>query len=121
MVSLIRRLTLGRPLRAEVFSATEVGIIYACQRCVRRAYLAGDDPVTGKSFEFRRKWIRRRLELLSAVIGLDVLTYAILSNHLHVVLRTQPDVVETWSDEEAAKHGHRWAHGQRSAGACFCT
>ncbi len=29
-------------------------------------------------------------------------TYAIMSNHLHVVLRNRPDVVETWSDEEVA-------------------
>ena len=58
---------MGRPLRVETFSATEVGIVHVCQRCVRRAFLVGDDPVTGKSFEFRREWIRRRLELLSAV------------------------------------------------------
>jgi hypothetical protein len=30
------------------------------------------------------------------------LTYAILSNHLHVVLRNRPDVVETWSDKQVA-------------------
>ena len=41
----------------------------------------------------------------AAVFGLDVLTYAIFSNHLHVILRTRPDVVETWSDDEAAR---RW-------------
>ena len=104
---------MGRALRAEVFSASEVGIVHACQRTVRRAYLAGDDPVTGKSFEFRREWIRRRLELLSAVFGLDVLTYAIMSNHLHIILRTRPDVVETWSDEEAARRWLRLFPGQR--------
>ena len=104
---------MGRPLRAETFSASEVGIVHVCQRCVRRAFLTGDDPVTGKSFEFRREWIRRRLEILSAVFGLDVLTYAILSNHLHVVLRTRPDVVETWSDEEAARRWLRLFPGKR--------
>ncbi len=31
-----------------------------------------------------------------------MLTYAILSNHLHVVIRNRPDVVKTWSDKEVA-------------------
>ncbi len=34
-----------------------------------------------------------------------VLLAAVLSNHLHVVLRSRPDVVATWSDQEVAK---RW-------------
>jgi hypothetical protein len=91
-----------RPPRSEQFVPDEVCIVHAVQRCVRRAVLAGKDPVSGKDFEFRREWIRRRLELLSAVFGIDVLTYAILSTHLHVVLRNRPDVVATWSDEEVA-------------------
>jgi hypothetical protein len=104
---------MGRALRAEQFRADEVGIVHAMQRCVRRAFLAGKDPLTGKSFEFRREWIRRRLELLSAVFGLDVLTYAIMSNHLHVVLRTRPDVVKTWSDEEVATRWLKLFPGKR--------
>lgn len=33
---------------------------------------------------------------------MDVLSFAIMSNHLHVVARTRPDLVKTWSDEEVA-------------------
>jgi hypothetical protein len=32
----------------------------------------------------------------------DVLTYAILSNHLNVVIRNRSDVAKTWSDKKAA-------------------
>ncbi len=67
---------MGRAKRADQFRHDEVGIAHCIQRCVRRAYLAGDDAVTGKSFEYRREWIRRRLELLAAVFGVDVLSYA---------------------------------------------
>jgi hypothetical protein len=38
-------------------------------------------------------------------MAIDVLDYAILGNHLHVVLRNRPDLVSTWSDEEVAR---RW-------------
>jgi hypothetical protein len=38
-------------------------------------------------------------------MAIDVLDYAILDNHLHVVLRNRPDIVATWCDEEVAR---RW-------------
>ena len=91
-----------RVLRDEQFHTDEVGVAFVTQRCVRRAWLAGEDPVTGKDFSFRKEWIRRRLEALASVFAVDVLTYAILSNHMHQILRNRPDVVKTWSDEEVA-------------------
>lgn len=102
-----------RPLRSELFDPTEVGIVHCIQRCVRRAFLAGQDPVTGKNYEARREWIRVRLECLASVFGIDVLTYAILSNHLHVILRTRPDVVAQWSDDEVARRWLSLFPGQR--------
>jgi REP element-mobilizing transposase RayT len=75
--------------------------------------LAGIDPLTGHDFEHRREWIRRRLEMLASVFGIDVLTYAILSNHLHVVLRNRPDVVNTWNDREVALRWLRVFPGTR--------
>lgn len=36
------------------------------------------------------------------MFAVDVLSYAILSNHMHQILRNRPDVVKTWSDEEVA-------------------
>ena len=102
-----------RATRAEVYDPAEVAIVHCVQRCVRRAYLAGVDPLSGRNFEFRREWIRRRLELLSSVFGIDVLVYSILSNHLHVVLRTRPDVVAAWSDCEVATRWLRLFPGRR--------
>jgi len=73
--------------------------------CVRRAFLCGRDPVSGKSYEHRKAWIRDRLEQLAAIFAIDVLDYAVLSNHFHVILRNRPDVVKQWSDKEVAR---RW-------------
>jgi REP element-mobilizing transposase RayT len=75
--------------------------------------LAGADPVTGKNFEYRREWIRCRMERLASVFGADILTYAILSNHMHVVIRTRPDVVDDWSDVEVALRWLRVFPGRR--------
>ena len=93
---------MGRAKREEQFRDDEVAVVHCVQRCVRRAFPAGVDAVSGKNFEFRREWIRRRMEALASVFACDVLTYAILSNHLHLILRSRPDVVQQWSDEMVA-------------------
>jgi hypothetical protein len=93
---------MARQARGEYLNPNEVQIVHAVQRCVRRAFLCGRDAFTGQSFEHRRAWIRQRLEFLSGVFAIDCLTYTILSNHLHVVLRSRPDVVREWSDRDVA-------------------
>jgi len=96
---------MARLARRDVVDPAKVQILHCIQRCVRRAFLCGDDPVTGQSFEHRRGWIRDRLEFLASNFGIDCLTYTVLSNHAHVVLRSRPDVVASWSDAEVAR---RW-------------
>ena len=102
-----------RPPRSESFNPREVCIVHCIQRCVRRAFLTGLDPLTGRNYEGRREWIRARLECLASVFGIDVLTYSILSNHLHVIIRNRPDVVDQWSDEEVARRWLSLFPGQR--------
>ena len=53
------------------------------------------------------------MERLASVFGVDVLTYAILSNHMHIVIRTRPDVIASWSDAEVALRWLRVFPGRR--------
>lgn len=94
-----------RLARGEVIDPASVQILHCTQRCVRRAFLCGDDPLTGINYEHRRVWIRQRLELLASIFAIDCLTFAVMHNHLHLVLRSRPDVLETWTDEQVAR---RW-------------
>ena len=93
---------MARTPRMFVLDEAAGGLYHCINRCVRRAFLCGTDQVSGKSFEHRREWIRKRLEFLAGEFGIDVLGYAVLSNHLHAILRTRPDVVREWSDAEVA-------------------
>ncbi|HUG67259.1 MAG TPA: hypothetical protein VMM76_05890 [Pirellulaceae bacterium] len=40
---------------------------------VRRCFLLGDDPVTGKKLDHRKVWMEGRLQQLAASFGIDLL------------------------------------------------
>ncbi len=96
---------MARLARAEVFAADEVAIVHVMNRTVRRCFLLGDDPVTGKNYDHRKQWIDDQLIHQAKHFGIDLLCQAILSNHFHLVLRSRPDVVAEWDDTEVAR---RW-------------
>lgn len=96
---------MSRLARAELFHPAEVAVVHCLNRCVRRCFLCGDDPLTGRNFDHRKQWLELRLAFLAGQFGIDVLGYSILSNHFHLVLRNRPDIVATWSDTEVAT---RW-------------
>ena len=64
---------MARLARGEMIDPSEMQICHTISRCVRRAFLCGDDPVSGESYEHRRQWIRDRLEFLASVFGIDCL------------------------------------------------
>jgi REP element-mobilizing transposase RayT len=95
----------ARTARKKVFHSERIGIYHCTQRCVRRAFLCGQDPYDGRNYEHRRQWIRDLLEKLAGIFGFEFLTYSVMSNHLHVVVRNRPDLVDRWSHREVAR---RW-------------
>ena len=45
---------MARITRAEVFDPREVSVFHCLNRCVRRAFLCGSDPVSGKDYGYRK-------------------------------------------------------------------
>lgn len=80
---------------------------YHCMsRCVRRSYLCGQDPLTGKSYEHRKGWIEERIHALAAIYCIDILAYAVMSNHYHLVVRIDKHSAEQLTDWEVVE---RWS------------
>ena len=71
--------------------------VHGIQRCVRRAFLCGDDA-RGVNRDYRKDWIEKRLRFLGAVFACEISAYAVMSNHVHVVLRMRPDWAALWDD-----------------------
>ena len=102
--------------RAEIFSPEEPGFYHCISRCVRRAFLCGFDRYTSKSFEHRKKWVRQRLKELLELFAVDCLAYAVMSTHLHSLLRNRPDLADRWSDDEVARRWRRLFPRRRKSG-----
>ena len=67
--------------------------------------MLGEDAFTGKNYDHRKLWIDDQLVHQARHFGIDLLCQAILSNRIHLVLRSRPDVVAEWGDSEVAR---RW-------------
>ena len=106
---------MARTARSEVFDPLEVAIAHVIQRCVRRCFLMGCDPDSGKNFDHRKQWLEDRLQHFAAYFGIDLLCFSILSNHFHLLLRSRPDVVATWDDGEVRSGSNHL--GDRDSGA----
>ena len=96
---------MARTKREDVFSPHDIAIAHVMNRTSRRCFLLGDDPLTGRNYDHRKLWTENRLQLHAQNFGIDLLSYAIMSNHFHLILRSRPDVVATWDDTEVAR---RW-------------
>lgn len=90
--------------RSEVCDPDQVQVFHLMNRCVRHNYLCGTNS-SGRDYSYRKLWIRDRLEELARLFGLDVFGFSVMDNHLHVIVRTRPDLVRNWSDKEVAR---RW-------------
>jgi len=91
--------------RKELVSVSDTPYYHIVSRCVRRTFLCGYDRQTNTDFEHRKQWIVDRIQLLSSLFSIDLCSYAIMSNHYHLVVHINPEEAESWSDQEVAE---RW-------------
>ena len=69
------------------------GTFHCVSRCVRWAFLCGEDRLTGRSFEHRRQWVEDRAHQLAGIFGVAIWGYAVMSDYmpcLHKILIYKP-------------------------------
>ena len=85
--------------RAQLVDTSLTRWYHCVTRCVRRAFLLGEGDNN------RKEWIENRLEELSDIFAVAVGGFSVMDNHLHVLVRLDPDVARAWSDDEVVR---RW-------------
>lgn len=93
--------------RQQLVSLEHTPYYHCVSRCVRRAYLCGHDATSGRDFSHRRNWIEARLGELASVFAIDLLAYAVMSNHYHLVIRLNPSLLSDATDEEIVERWRR--------------
>ena len=86
--------------RSQIISLNNTPYYHCMARCVRRAFLCGEDKFTGQNFDHRKQWVIDRFKFLSSVFAIDVCAYAIMSNHYHLVLYINSEQAQQWTEEE---------------------
>ncbi|KPH63157.1 transposase [Pseudoalteromonas porphyrae] len=97
--------------RKRQVSLVDTKYYHCISRCVRRAFLCGEDRFTGKSFEHRRGWVEDKLLSLAKVFCIDVCAYAVMSNHTHLVLYVDDKKAERLNDKAIIIRWHKLCKG----------
>jgi hypothetical protein len=85
--------------RAQIVDPSVTPWYHCISRCVRRAFLCGE------GFAHRKQWIEDRLKELVELFAIDCAGFAVMDNHLHLLLRLDARHTADWSDQEVAR---RW-------------
>ena len=59
--------------RRQIVDESVVGVYHCMTRCMRRAFLCGFDRYSGRHFDHRKVWVRKRLEELAGILAVGVL------------------------------------------------
>ncbi len=91
--------------RRHLVDPNHAGTFHCINRCVRRSWLCGIDTYLEKSFDHRKSWVEQRILELGGIFACGIYSWAVMSNHLHLVVHMSPETSSTWSNEEVAE---RW-------------
>ena len=84
---------------------------------MRRSWLCGLDKYTRKSFEHRKPWVEKRILELGDIFACGIYAWAVMSNHLHIVVHMSPSTANAWLPEEVAA---RWVRLYPAQNAELC-
>ena len=91
--------------RRQLVDATQAQFFHLINRCVQRSWLCGYDSYSKKEFDHRKAWLKTRILELGDIIATGIYAFAVMSNHVHVVLHMHPATANAWTALEVAA---RW-------------
>jgi hypothetical protein len=65
-----------------------------------------------------KEWLENRLEELARIFAVAGGGFSVMNNHLHLLLRLDPEVARVWSDDEVVRRWGRLLPPQDSSISC---
>jgi REP element-mobilizing transposase RayT len=91
--------------RRKLINPSHAGTYHCINRCVRRAWLCGHDDYLQQSFEHGKPIVEARILEVGSIFACGIYGYAVMSNHLHIVVHMNPNTARDWTPFEVAT---RW-------------
>ena len=85
-------------------SLTDTAYYHCVSHCVRNAFLCDENNQVGNNDDYRRKWVEDYLLKAGSAFSIDICAYAIMSNHLHIVIHINKQQANAWSMDEVLTH-----------------
>ena len=95
-----------RPRKSQI-SLVDTPYYHCISRCVRRAFLCGEDKQTHQSYEHRRQWVEDKLLFLPQVFAIEICAFAVMSNHTHLVLHVNEQQALSWNTTQVLTRWHK--------------
>lgn len=92
--------------RSELIDLEATPYYHCINRCVRGSFLCGDMPELNKNYDHRKKWIVSRIKFLSQIFAIKICSYAVMSNHYHLILFVDTNKANQWTTDDVK---NRWA------------
>jgi hypothetical protein len=89
--------------RQDLISLEDTPYYHCYVRCVRRAFICGDDKYSGNNYDHRREWIKEKILAQIETFAIDCCSYAVMSNQYHVVLCVDKEKTKSWGNREVLK------------------
>lgn len=86
--------------RKHIVDVQTTPLYHVSNRCVRRAFLCGQDNYSGRNYDHRRQFIIHLVTELLGSFAIYQCGFSIMSNHYHLVLRLNPAEANSWSNQE---------------------
>ena len=79
--------------RKSLVSLHDTPFYHCVSRCVRHAFLCGNDHYSGKNYEHRRDWLEAKLLRTANIFAIKLCAYAVLFLFINL-LRKKPASVD---------------------------
>ena len=97
--------------REKLVSVEATPYYHLISRCCRRCFILGEDNITKKDYSHRQEWIEARLEALPKIFNIQIASYAIMSNHYHLVVFIDKEQSNNQTDLEIIYRWHQLYKG----------